>query len=337
MAAPKKPLILLLPGYIIHNERYPMFRQKCLNRLERCFSVIFPSHLTADAGLASKVVGVVTPGECDINEERHLLRSLSNLKVISNHGAGIDRIDLKWAKNANIRVGNTKYVVANATADLAMTLLLASTRRIIPGVRDAMGKDMPNFSSSKYIGHCPTDATIGIVGMGAIGLKIAIRAKAFNMNVVYHNRNRRDVEDEKLVQAKYFPLLKDMLPECDYLVVACPATPETTNLIGWPEFKAMKNTSCLINIGRGSIVDHDALVKALTTGEILEAALDVTFPEPLPRNHPLLSLPNVIITPHCGTFTFETRYKMIDLIAQNLECALEGKSMPSEVDLSSII
>ncbi|CAE1231662.1 Putative 2-hydroxyacid dehydrogenase SA2098,Glyoxylate reductase,Glyoxylate reductase/hydroxypyruvate reductase,Putative 2-hydroxyacid dehydrogenase SAR2389,Putative 2-hydroxyacid dehydrogenase SACOL2296,Putative 2-hydroxyacid dehydrogenase SAB2178 [Acanthosepion pharaonis] len=331
MASQKKPHVLLLLEYYIHHEEHPSFRHKCLERLERSFKVVFPSDLAANPGLATEIFGAITPGGEE--ENRRLLRSLPNLKIISNHGVGIDHIDLKWAKNSNIRIGNTKPVVANATADLAMALLLASARKIIPGVRYTMGNDMPYLSPPEYTGHCLTDATIGILGMGNIGLKIAIRAKAFNMTVLYHNRNRRSSEDENLIQAKYFARLKDMLPECDYLVIACPATNETTNMIGWPEFKAMKNTSYLINIGRGKIVDHDALVKALTTEEIAAAALDVTFPEPLPRNHPLLSLPNVIITPHCGTNTFETRYKMIDLVAQNLECALEGKPMPSEVDL----
>ena len=132
MATQKKPLVLLLVQYIIHNKKYPDFNRKCLGRLERCFKVIFPSDLTAKPELATEVFGAITPGE-NPKEVNRLLRSLPNLKVISNHGVGIDHIDLNWAKNSNIRVGNTKDVVSNATADLAMALLLASSRKIVPG------------------------------------------------------------------------------------------------------------------------------------------------------------------------------------------------------------
>ncbi|XP_029647595.1 probable 2-ketogluconate reductase isoform X1 [Octopus sinensis] len=332
MAMEAKPSVLVCLRTLSNSKVTSNFIETCLSRLRNCFQVVFLDDIQQNPSIKNDIAGIVTPGP-DSKEINKLIRTLPNLKVISNHGMGVDNLDLKWAKEKGLRVGNTKYVIADSTAELAITLMLLSTRKIVQGVRMAMGKEHPNFVSPSLLGISVTKKNLGIVGMGDIGLKIALRATAFGMKILYHNRTQRSKEDEERVKATYYPRLHDMLPETDVLVIACPCTEQTINLISTEEFRLMKKTSLLVNIARGKIVDTDALVKALQSNEIQSAAMDVTEPEPLPRGHPLLSMPNVVITPHCGTYTFETRLEMIGLVIENLNCALAGKAMPSEVIL----
>nr|XP_020453053.1 uncharacterized protein LOC109958616 isoform X1 [Monopterus albus] len=262
--------------------------------------------------------------------EPSLLSSLPSLKVVANGGVGIDHLDVRYITSLGVKVTNTPSVVSDATADIAMGLLLASARRIVEGHQTAVN---PQTTSPLHhlMGVEVTGSTLGIVGMGHIGSKIAQRSKGFDMKILYHNRNRRSVKDEQAVGASYCEKVDDLLKESDFVMLAVNLTPETTGLISHRELSLMKPTATLVNISRGQVVDNDALVKALQSGTIRAAALDVTYPEPLPRGHPLLGLPNVLITPHVGTNTVATIRRMVQRMVENALAAVRGQPVPNEV------
>ncbi|TNN61362.1 Glyoxylate/hydroxypyruvate reductase B [Liparis tanakae] len=175
-------------------------------------------------------------------------------------------------------------------------------------------------------------ATLGIVGMGDVGYRVAQRSVGFGMKVLYHGRTRRSVGDEEAVGAVFCPL-EDLLSRADFVVVAVKLTVDTRRLIGRRELSLMKPTATLVNVSRGLVVDQEALVAALQSGGIRAAALDVTHPEPLPRDHPLLFLPNVLITPHIGISTHATARAIVERMLQNGEAAVNGQPVPDEVRL----
>nr|XP_020490377.1 uncharacterized protein LOC109984530 isoform X1 [Labrus bergylta]XP_020490379.1 uncharacterized protein LOC109984530 isoform X1 [Labrus bergylta]XP_029133352.1 uncharacterized protein LOC109984530 isoform X1 [Labrus bergylta] len=262
--------------------------------------------------------------------EPSFLRLLPSLKVVSNGGVGIDHLDVPYINSLGVKVANTPGVVSDATADIAMALLLGSARKIVQGHQIATDKNTTH-TPLDLMGVEVTGSTLGIIGMGHIGCKIAQRAKGFDMKILYHNRNRRSSEDEQAVGASYCENMDDLLHESDFVVLSVNLTPETTSLISHRELSLMKPTATLVNISRGLVVDQDALVKALQSGTICAAALDVTHPEPLPRDHPLLHLPNVLITPHVGTNTHNTTRKMVQRMVDNAVAAVNGRSIPNEV------
>ncbi|KAM4793297.1 putative 2-ketogluconate reductase isoform 1-T1 [Cyanocitta cristata] len=263
-----------------------------------------------------------------INKE--LLQSLPNLKVIANSGVGMDHLDLKLVASFGVKMANTPRAVSSSTADTGMALLLASARRLV---------EVHNISISPSMEYCEADilgvkvagATLGIIGMGSIGYKVALRAKAFEMNILYHNRTRRKAQEEQAVSAIYCKRIDSLLQQADFVMVVVSLTPQTHKLIGKRELELMKPTATLINISRGAVVDQEALVAALQTGVIGAAALDVTSPEPLPRDHPLLKLKNVIITPHLGIKTDKASYMITEEAVENILAALSGLPLPSEV------
>ncbi|RVE67006.1 hypothetical protein OJAV_G00113180 [Oryzias javanicus] len=262
--------------------------------------------------------------------EPFLLTSLPSLKVVANGGVGIDHLDVPYINSLGVTVTNTPGVVSVATADMAMGLLLASARKIVEGHLISVDPKTTYLPQS-LMGVEVSGSTLGIIGMGNIGYKIAQRGKGFDMRILYHNRTRRCVIDEEAVGAFYCKNMDDLLKESDFVVLAVNLTPETKHLIGHRELALMKNTATLVNISRGLVVDQDALVKALQSGVIQAAALDVTHPEPLPRDHPLLSLPNVLITPHAGTNTNATIRKMVHLMVENAVAVIKGFPVPNEV------
>ncbi|XP_073187927.1 glyoxylate/hydroxypyruvate reductase B-like isoform X5 [Lepidochelys kempii] len=214
--------------------------------------------------------------------DRELLESLPDLKVIANSGAGMDHLDLKLISSFGVKMANAPHAVSSSTADTGMALLLASARRLVEGCQMAVSPDTECFAAD-WLGDEVTGATLGIIGMGRIGYKIALRAKAFEMKILYHNRNQRTEEEEQAVGATYCPKIEDLLQQSDFVMLVVSLTPQTCKLIGKKELELMKPTATLINISRGPVVDQDALVEALQTGVIKAAALDVTYPEPLPR------------------------------------------------------
>uniref|UniRef100_A0A8D0BIM1 Glyoxylate reductase/hydroxypyruvate reductase n=1 Tax=Salvator merianae TaxID=96440 RepID=A0A8D0BIM1_SALMN len=262
--------------------------------------------------------------------DRELLKSLPNLKVIANSGVGMDHLDLKLISEFGVRMVNTPQAVCNSTADTGMALLLAAARRLVEGHQTAVSPDTKYFLSN-WLGEEVSGATLGIIGMGRIGYKVAQRAKAFDMKILYHNRNRRRKDEELVVGAYYCEKIEDLLQQSDFVMLVVTLTPQTYKLIGKKEFELMKPTAILINISRGQVVDQDMMVEALKTGIIKGAAMDVTYPEPLPRDHPLLQLKNVIITPHLGCKTHRSYFMITEEAVQNILAVLSGLPMSSEV------
>ncbi|XP_031729785.1 uncharacterized protein LOC116397976 [Anarrhichthys ocellatus] len=264
--------------------------------------------------------------------EPSLLRLLPSLKVVASAGVGIDHLDVPFINSLGVKVANTPGVVSDASADLAMGLLLASARKILDAHRIAVDPKTVHIPQS-LMGVEVTGSTLGIVGMGEIGYRIAQRSKGFEMKILYHNRTRRSVDDEQAVGASYCRSLDDLLRRSDFVVIVVKLTSDTTGLIGHRELSLMKPTATLVNISRGQVVDQDALVEALQSGRIRAAALDVTHPEPLPRDHPLLGLPNVLITPHIGISTYDTVRAIVEKMVENALAAVKGLPVPNEVKL----
>jgi glyoxylate reductase len=260
-----------------------------------------------------------------------LLDRFPGLRVVSNFGVGVDHIDVKAAAERGIPVGNTPGILDGATADLAFALVLAAGRRVVEGDRYARGPDFLRYDPSFLLGREVHGRTLGIFGMGRIGRQVARRARGFDMTVLYHNRNRSD-EAEIMLGASY-ATREELLATADFVVLTVPLTPETRGYIGRAELALMKPTATLVNVARGAVVDKDALTEALAARKLHAAALDVTDPEPLPRDHPLLKLDNVIITPHLGSATVETRRRMAELSVENLLAGLAGRPLPHRVVL----
>jgi len=259
-----------------------------------------------------------------------LLNEFPSVRVISNHGVGVDHIDLNACRSRGIRVGNTPDVVSGATADMAVALLLSCARRVCEGDEIARSPTTYSFDLN-WLGCEVTGSTVGVVGMGRIGKKIASRLLGFNMKVLYNKRSRLDKDTENKLALTYYGNLLDMLPECDFVVLVVPGNEENYRMFSVEQFKAMKKSAMFVNVARGSVVNQDALVNALTKGEIAAAGIDVTDPEPLPRDHPLLHCPNITISPHVGVGTMKTRVKMVQLIVDNILCGLKGQPLVCEV------
>ena len=258
-----------------------------------------------------------------------LLDRCPKVKIVSNHGVGVDHIDVAAAQQRSVLVGNTPGCLDAATADMTLALMLSVARNVVIGDHFARSSEFTHYDPSILIGQEVTGSTLGIVGMGRIGIEVARRASAFDMKILYHNRNRRpDIEDSLGVQ---FASLKHLLGKSDFVTLNCPLTAQTQGLIGAAEFQQMKCSGILINMARGPVVQTDALYEALTTKQITAAGLDVTDPEPLPRDHPLLQLNNVIIAPHLGSASNVTRRRMMQITVDNLTAALDGSPLPHEV------
>ena len=223
----------------------------------------------------------------------------------------------------HIPYGNTPDVLTETTAELAFTLMAAASRRIYENaqfVKDGKWAERPSNIKGKDLSRM----TLGIIGMGKIGVSVSRRARAFGMTVQYHNRNRRN--DDSLLMTTYVSLGK-LLTTSDVILVMAPLTEETYHLIDAEAFEMMKETALLVNVGRGKIVDTDALVKALETGQIDYAALDVVDPEPIGADHPLLKTGKCLVVPHIGSFTDRTRKDMAMLTAKNLIAGVHGKPL----------
>ncbi|CAM5782851.1 MULTISPECIES: 2-hydroxyacid dehydrogenase [Brevibacillus] len=255
--------------------------------------------------------------------DEELLSRAKRLKVVANMAVGYDNIDVTAAKKRGIQVTNTPDVLTEATADLTFALLMAAARRITEANRFLLAGQWTSWSPTLLAGQNVFNATLGIVGMGRIGEAVARRAKGFGMSILYCNRHRKP-EAEQAVGAQYREL-DDLLKQADYVVMLTPLTPDTAKMIGEREFSLMKPTSVFVNVSRGGTVDEEALYKALAEKKIWAAGLDVFQKEPVPLDHPLLTLPNVVALPHIGSATYQTRMEMAKLAAVNIRAVLEGK------------
>src|SRR5215218_664880 len=271
--------------------------------------------LVAGAGAILTLLG-------DRVDEELLEAAGPQLRCVANVAVGYDNVDVEAAAKRGVVVTNTPGVLDDAT-DLTMALILAATRRIVEGDRLVRsGRDW-NWGMGFMLGSSLQGRTLGIVGLGGIGKWVAQRARAFGMQVAYHQRNPAPPEVEAALGAERLPLER-LLAEADVVSLHCPLTPETHHLIGAPQLEAMKPSAVLVNAARGPIVDETALATALAEGKIAAAGLDVyeREPEVEPR---LLELDNVVLTPHLGSATVETRTAMAELAARNAISVLSGQ------------
>jgi glyoxylate reductase len=252
------------------------------------------------------------------------------LKVISQMAVGIDNIDVSAATARRIPVGNTPGVLTDTTADLAWALLMAAARRVVEGDRFVRAGKWKTWGPIDFLGLDVTGATLGIVGFGRIGQALARRARGFGMRTLYFSR-RRHPEAEEECGAKYVDL-ETLLREADFVSLHTNLSEETHHLMNDARLKAMKPGSILINTARGPVVDSKALHRALTSGRIAYAALDVTEPEPIKPDDPLLTLDNIIVIPHIGSASIKTRNKMATMAVENLIAGLNGERLPNCVN-----
>jgi len=252
-----------------------------------------------------------------------LLEAAPSLKVVSNYAVGYDNISVPDATARGILVCNTPGVLSETTADLAWSLLMASARRLAEGYDFVRAGKWKTWGPRAFLGWDVHHATLGIVGLGRIGFEMAKRARGFDMKALYANRTRKE-EFEAMMGLEWAPLER-VLEESDFVTLHTPLNDETRHLLGAAQFKQMKSTAVLINTARGQIVDQVALYEALKSGEIAYAALDVTDPEPIAPDDPLLSLPNCLIVPHIGSASHATRNRMAVMAAENLLAALKGE------------
>jgi glyoxylate reductase len=247
--------------------------------------------------------------------DAELFDAAPSVKAVANLAVGTDNIDLDEAAKRGIGVGNTPGVLTDATADIAFALLLGIARRITEGDRQVREGRWEPWYPTHMIGGDTTGTTLGIVGWGRIGQAMARRGEGFGMDVIHHSRSSGVPLDE-------------LLERSDYVSLHTPLTADTRHLIGAPELRRMKKTAYLINTARGGVVDQVALREALEQGEIAGAGLDVTDPEPLPKDDPLLRAPNLLVVPHVGSATIRTRSRMAEMAVDNLLAALAGRDMP---------
>lgn len=255
-----------------------------------------------------------------------LMDAAPRLKVISQCAVGYDNIDVEAATARGLPVGNTPGVLTDATADFAFTLLMSAARRIGEAIDYVREGRWQTWGLTLLLGQSVYGATLGIVGMGRIGRALARRASGFDMKVLYYDVFRQpDAEAELGVE--YRPL-EDLLRESDYVSLHVNLTEVTTGLMDSHAFALMKPTAILINTSRGPVVDSEALYEALKEGQIAYAALDVTDPEPLPADHKLLEVPNLIVAPHIASATVTSRNLMAKRAVQNLVTGLRGEPLP---------
>ena len=251
------------------------------------------------------------------------------LKTISNHAVGVDNVDVAAATARGIPVGNTPGILTEATADMAFALLLAAGRRIVEGAQGVRSGRWKTWGPSFMLGADLNGATLGIVGFGRIGRAVARRAAGFGLRIVFSDPGLAAPEPGVTATQVDFETL---LRESDFISLHCPLTDETRGLINADTLARMKSTAVLINTSRGPVVDQTALYEALKSKRIFAAGLDVTDPEPLPTDNPLLRLENCTIVPHIASASWQTRAKMSVMAAENLIAGLKGERLPNCVN-----
>jgi lactate dehydrogenase-like 2-hydroxyacid dehydrogenase len=251
--------------------------------------------------------------------DRDVIECCTNLRVISNYAVGVDNIDVEAATERGIPVGFTPDVLTEATADATFGLLLAAARRVVEGDHIVRAGRWLTWEPTLLLGQDVHGKTLGIVGYGRIGKAVARRAEGFAMEVLW--RTSSDGTS-----------LDDLLQRSDFVSLHAPLRPETRGMIDEEQLQMMKPTAILVNTSRGGLVDSGALVRALQRGWIAGAALDVADPEPIPKGHPLLDAPNLILNPHVASASIEARTAMANLAVDNLLAGLAGQPMPKCVN-----
>lgn len=251
------------------------------------------------------------------------------LKVVSTMSVGFDHIDVQACTERGVAVGNTPGVLTETTADLTLALLLATARRLPEGMAAVREGTWGAWQPEWLVGRDLFGATVGIVGMGRIGQAVARRLVGFGCRILYTGTGEKENLDPALGAA--YRTFENLLAESDFVTLHCPYTAQTHHLINRSTLARMKPSAILINTTRGGVVDQEALWDALSTGEIAAAGLDVTTPEPLPPDHPLLGLPNCVVLPHLGSASIATRSRMAFMAADNLIAGVTGVPLPNQV------
>ena len=260
-----------------------------------------------------------------------LLDAAPKLKVVSNFAVGFNNIDIPAATERGIAVGNTPGVLTDATADMAMVLLLAASRRLVESVEDAKGGRWKTWEPIGWLGQDLANRTMGIVGMGRIGFAVAKRCRfGWNMNVLYADYYQSEPAEKELGAKKVE--LETLLKESDFVSVHTDLNAQTQGMFNASRFKQMKKSAVFINTARGPLVDQAALAAALRDGTIFAAGLDVTDPEPLPADHELYQLPNCVIAPHIASATVQTRNEMARICAENVIGGVTGGMLAALVN-----
>ncbi len=259
-----------------------------------------------------------------------LIESAARLKVISQVAVGYDNIDVAAATRRGIQVGNTPGVLTDATADFTFTLLMAAARRVGEAIDHVRAGKWETWGLTLLLGRDVYGATLGIVGFGRIGQAVARRARGFDMKILFYDTDRH--LDEAAEMGAQYRSLQNLLQDSDFVTLHASLNDGTHSLIDARALSLMKPTSILINTARGPIVDTDALYHTLKTGQIAYAALDVTDPEPLPADHKLLTLPNLIVVPHIASATVTSRTQMALMAVRNVVAGVRGEPLPFPVN-----
>ncbi len=273
---------------------------------------------------------VLVPTITDRIDSRILSRAGPNLRLIANFGAGVDNIDVATANARGVTVTNTPGVLTDDTADMAMALILATARRLVEGAEVVQTGGFQGWSPTWMLGRRIWGKRLGIVGMGRIGQAVARRAKAFGLNIHYHNRQPISSALANELEATYWESLDQMLARMDVISVNCPHTPATYHLLSARRLKLLQPHAILVNTARGEVVDENALANMLARGEIAGAGLDVYENEPA-INPKLLKLPNAVLLPHMGSATVEARMDMGEKVIINIKTFMDGHKPPDRV------
>jgi glyoxylate reductase len=314
--------------------------RKLPETIEARMSELFDARLNADdhpmtaAELvaAIKEADVLVPTVTDRIDAKLLAQVGPNLRLIAQFGTGVDNIDVETARRRGITVTNTPGVLTEDTADMTMALILAVPRRVAEGARYLRDHDgnWPGWSPTWMLGRRITGKRLGIIGMGRIGQAVAKRARAFGLEIHYHNRKPANAVIEKELDATYWESLDEMLPKVDIVSVNCPHTPATFHLLNTARLKLLRPDAYVVNTARGEVIDENALIRALEAGELAGAGLDVYENEPI-VNPRLLKLANVVSLPHMSSATIEGRIEMGGKVIVNIKTFMDGHRPPDRV------
>ncbi|MEP4246736.1 2-hydroxyacid dehydrogenase [Tateyamaria sp.] len=279
---------------------------------------------------AMKTADVLVPTITDTIDAAMIGQAGDRLKLIANYGAGVDNIDVATARQRGILVSNTPGVLTEDTADMSMGLILAVTRRLPEGLAAMQAGQWDGWSPTAFLGGRIAGRRLGILGMGRIGRAVARRAAAFGMQVHYHNRRRLRTEVEDELNATWWESLDQMVARVDVLSINCPHTPTTFHLMNARRLKLMKPDAVIVNTSRGEVIDENALTRMLRAGEIAGAGLDV-YEHGTDVNPQLRELPNVVLLPHMGSATRESRVEMGEKVIINIKTFADGHRPPDQV------
>ncbi|WP_435311770.1 2-hydroxyacid dehydrogenase [Primorskyibacter sedentarius] len=284
----------------------------------------------AEIVAAVKEADVLVPTLSDTIDASLIAQAGERLRLIANYGAGFDHIDVETARQRGILVSNTPGVVTEDTADIVLALILAVTRRLPEGLGAMQSGDWNGWAPTAFLGGRLGGRRLGILGMGRIGMAVARRARAFGMQIHYHNRRRLRPEVEEQVEATWWESLDQMVARMDIISVNCPHTPSTFHLLNSRRLKLLKPSAVVVNTSRGEVIDEAALTRILKAGEIAGAGLDV-YEQGSQLNPELRNQPNVVLLPHMGSATEEGRVEMGEKVIINIKTFADGHRPPDQV------